>query len=223
MFELNDEFSAALDVIRAGEEHVFITGQAGVGKTALLRHFVDAAEGKQVVLAPTGVAALHAGGQTIHSFFKFPIGITPPALDSIMRGVNGRVYSGLRRIIIDEASMLRADLLDCIDQFLRRYGPFSGVPFGGAQMIFFGDLYQLPPVITRDEMGAFYEHYRSPYFIDAHAMRDIDLKIIELVRVYRQHDVKFIELLGRIRTNTFSRDDLNTLNSAVRGGLDNKG
>ena len=130
---------------------VFITGKAGTGKSTLLAYFCDHARNKPVVLAPTGVAALNVKGQTIHRFFQFSIDVTCEKIRAKKRKPrNPKLYKQLKRIIIDEVSMLRADLLDCIDTFLRLYGPDATQVFGGVHVVFVGDLYQLPPVVNND-------------------------------------------------------------------------
>lgn len=148
--ELNPEFVHALASMEAGERHLFITGKAGTGKSTLLAHYCATTEKEAVVLAPTGVAALNVGGQTVHRFFGFGLDVTPEKVRKQRRAPRRpELYERLERIVIDEASMLRADLLDCVDAFLRKHGPQRRAPFGGVQMVFVGDLYQLPPVVTR--------------------------------------------------------------------------
>ena len=159
------EFSRAYDVLENSTYNVFITGKAGTGKSTLLQYFRKNTLKDVVVLAPTGVAALNVGGQTIHSFFRFKPDITPDSVHSIrVRKQQRELYSKIEAVIIDEISMVRADLLDCIDAFLRRFGKDPEAPFGGVQMIFFGDLLQLPPVVTRQDRRIFEEIYESAYF-----------------------------------------------------------
>ena len=150
---------------RIPQSHLFITGRAGTGKSTLLQHFRgETTKKKVVVLAPTGVAAVNVGGQTIHSFFGFRPGIT---LNNVRARRNGQnsIYKQLDMVIIDEISMVRADLFDCIEKFLRLNGPFQGTKFGGVQMVFIGDLYQLPPVVPDDEQELFETVYDSPFFL----------------------------------------------------------
>ncbi|HHH53464.1 MAG TPA: AAA family ATPase, partial [Bacteroidetes bacterium] len=142
--KLNDDFSSTLKLLENSDESFFITGSAGTGKSTLLRLFVETTSKKTVVLAPTGIAALNVRGQTIHSFFKLPPNFIPKTAIKISK--NSRIYKNLDTIIIDEISMVRADLLDNIDLFLR-INRKSPLPFGGVQMIFFGDLFQIPPVV----------------------------------------------------------------------------
>ena len=210
--DLNPEFRRALGVLEDSQRHLFLTGRAGTGKSTLLEYFRAHTARRPVLLAPTGVAALHVAGQTVHSFFRFPIDVTVQKIEQRkLRPRNRRLYKQLELIIIDEASMLRADLLDCVDAFLRMYGP-RRAPFGGVQMVFVGDLYQLPPVVMARERSIFNEHYATPYFFSARACADLDFEFIELQRVYRQQDQGFIELLNRVRNNTVDDADLATLN-----------
>ena len=218
--EISPQFLKAMREMKEGTRPLFITGRAGTGKSTLLKYFAAqfAAEGERpVVLAPTGVAALNAGGQTIHRFFRFKIDVTPEAaLRKKFTAEERRLYSALKTVIIDEASMLRADLLDCIDSLLRRAGPRRKAPFGGVRMIFFGDLYQIPPVVTRDEREIFQNLYESPYFFHAKALQNMRMEIIELDKIYRQKDRGFIEILNRIRNNSVSQEDLRELNKRHR-------
>ncbi|MDP2730431.1 MAG: AAA family ATPase, partial [Dehalococcoidales bacterium] len=150
--EINDQFRHALEIMEGTNRNVFITGRAGTGKSTLLEYFRNTTKKKVVVLAPTGVAALNVKGQTIHSFFRFKPGITPERVKRLRSDrSNESIYYKLDIIIIDEISMVRADLLDCVDRFLRLNGPEADKPFGGIQMAFIGDLYQLPPVVTGGE------------------------------------------------------------------------
>lgn len=162
----NPEGQHVLDLLEHTSTHLFLTGRAGTGKSTLLQHFRTTTAKKVVVLAPTGVAAVNVGGQTIHSFFGFRPGIT---LDKVrFRSAGQRsIYKQLDMVIIDEISMVRADLLDCMEKFLRLHGRFEGTPFGGVQMVIIGDLYQLPPVVPDDEQELFQTVYASPYFFDA--------------------------------------------------------
>lgn len=212
--ELNPQALRALHLVANTNQSVFITGKAGTGKSTLLRHICKKVEKSMAVLAPTGVAALNVQGQTIHRFFGFPIDVTVDKIDN--RDVRPRdpaIYSSLDLLIIDEVSMVRADILDCVDCFLRRYGPWKGLPFGGVQMVFVGDLYQLPPVVTRHERDIFQQLYPSSFFFAAHVMRDIRFEMVELTHVYRQEDQNFVALLNRVRDNTPTYQDIETLNT----------
>ena len=209
--ELNSSFQQALDLLEKSDKSVFITGRAGTGKSTLLRMFRSTTRKKLVVLAPTGVAALNVRGQTIHSFFNFPGRPLNPA--DIKKVRFRRVYQNLEALIIDEISMVRADLLDNIDRFLR-VNRESPKPFGGVQMIFSGDLFQLPPVVASEaERMLFSGFYESPYFFSSKVFEDgFELEKFELHKVYRQESRHFLRLLDTIRTNTADYDDLEDLN-----------
>ena len=207
--ELNAEFKQALEFMENSNKSVFITGRAGTGKSTLLTHFWETTRKKVVVLAPTGVAALNIKGQTIHSFFKFRPNITPEQVRKLRSGDEGKnIYKQLDAIVIDEISMVRADLLDCVDKFLRLNGPLENKPFGGIQMIFIGDLYQLSPVVTGSDKEIFTSMYKTPYFYGAHVFEFFEMEFVELQKVYRQHDEKFIDLLNSVRNNTINEKDL---------------
>ena len=219
--EINPEFARALELISAGHSNLFITGKAGTGKSTLLEYFRENSDDEPVILAPTGVAALNVRGQTIHRFFQFRIDVTPDSVrKSRRRPRNAKLYKELTTLIIDEASMLRADLLDCVDGFLRKHGPTPQTLFGGVQMVFVGDLYQLPPVVKSDECEIFETVYETPYFFSADALKDAEIEIVELQKIYRQKDRKFVELLNRIRNNTVDGPDLALLNSRVDEGFE---
>jgi ATP-dependent DNA helicase PIF1 len=209
--DINPKFQQALDLMEHSRNNIFITGRAGTGKSTLLEHFRGITSKKVAVLAPTGVAALNVHGQTIHSFFGFKPGIT---LEKVSRRRAGarNIYRQLDMIIIDEVSMVRADLLDCVDRFLRLNGPNAGAPFGGVQMVFIGDLYQLPPVINNAEMASYSSVYSSPYFYGARVFSAADMDFIELDKVYRQLDHNFIHILNGIRDNSAEEEDLESLN-----------
>ncbi len=210
--ELNDRFVQALELMEQGSRGVFITGRAGTGKSTLLSYFRNVTKKTIAVLAPTGVAALNVKGQTIHSFFGFRTNIT---LDKVRRirysDETNNIYKKLDAIVIDEISMVRADLLDCVDKFLRLNGPDRKLPFGGIQMIFFGDLYQLPPVVTETEKAVLKELYETPYFYSANVFASLEMEFIELEKVYRQHEGQFLDLLNSIRNNTIAEEGLKLL------------
>ena len=211
--EFDEQFSAAYNFLENEPGNVFVTGKAGTGKSTLLQYFREHTSKDIVVLAPTGVAAVNVRGQTIHSFFRFRPDITPEGVHSIrLRKAQKTLYKKLDAIVIDEISMVRSDLLDCVDAFLRLHGPDESAPFGGVQMIFFGDLYQLPPVMTRFDRDIFKDVYASPYFFDATAFKQLDFKIIELKKIYRQKDAAFIRLLNNVRDKSISVADLEVLN-----------
>ncbi|MBC7218103.1 MAG: AAA family ATPase [Candidatus Caldatribacterium sp.] len=215
--DLNPEFAKALAILEESDQSVFITGQAGTGKSTLLRYFRENTKKNIVVLAPTGVAAINVQGQTIHSFFRFRPDVTPDAAWRV-RPNNEKLYRNLDTIVIDEVSMVRADLLDCADAFLRRFGKKPGEPFGGVQMVFIGDLYQLPPVVKEKERILFEEYYQSPYFFSARSFQEIHPAFVEFEKVYRQNDEQFLAILNRIRSNTVSDEDLRILNERVIPG-----
>jgi ATP-dependent DNA helicase PIF1 len=212
--EINDDFKQALDFLKNSTSHLFITGNAGTGKSTLLEYFKENAEKKVAILAPTGVAALNVEGQTIHSFFLIPPNITPDkVLEHKLSAKRIKLIKSLDMIIIDEASMLRADLLDCIDVSLRHYGHDGSVPFGGIQMVFIGDLYQLPPVVAgAQEKEMFQTHYSSPYFFSAKCMEYLDIGFLELEKIYRQTDREFINLLNSVRDNSINSKGIKFLN-----------
>ncbi len=212
--EFNEKFKKSLDVMEKTSHNVFVTGRAGTGKSTLLQHFRATTAKKIAVLAPTGVAALNVRGQTIHSFFKFRPDITVAKAKDLAKHVKKPVlYRSIEALVIDEISMVRADLLDCMDVFLRTVRGFKNVPFGGVQMIFIGDLYQLPPVITGAEKKAFAGSYESPYFFSAHVFVEFQMDFIELEKIYRQKDQSFINILNSIRNNTAGDRELDFLNT----------
>ena len=210
--DFNPQFQRALDLMEKTHRNAFITGRAGTGKSTLLNYFCEHTDKKAVVLAPTGVAAINVGGQTIHSFFGFKPDVTLRAIRKKFRDEKKNIYRKLETIVIDEISMVRADLLDCVDKFLRLNGPDEKLPFGGVQMIFIGDLYQLPPVMTGHEREIFREHYTTPYFFSASVFQELEWEFIELEKIYRQKDDEFIRLLNAIRNRTVTDDDLLLLN-----------
>ncbi len=211
-----ESFNDVITQINATDQHFFITGQAGTGKSTFLKYLTKQSNKNVVVLAPTGVAAVNIGGQTIHSFFGFKPDITPDIVREKMSNRNSALYKNLEMIIIDEISMVRADLLDCIDLFLRFNGPKPNTPFGGVQMIFIGDLYQLPPVVTKEEQHIFKTQYKSPYFFSAKSIQFIKLNLIEFKEVFRQKDRLFIKVLNSIRLRKNIKLALALLNKNVR-------
>ena len=219
--EINPEFGRALKLMEAGARNLFVTGRAGTGKSTLLEHFRANTGTNPVVLAPTGVAALNVRGQTIHRFFGFGVDATPEKVRASRRKPRDpELIARLTTVVIDEVSMLRADLLDCIDVFLRKHGPMPRTPFGGVHMVFVGDLYQLPPVVTGEEREIFRSVYETPYFFSARALADEDLDVVELQKVYRQKDADFVELLGRIRNDSVDDADMARLNARLDPGFE---
>jgi len=197
--------------------HVFITGRAGTGKSTLLDYFRQTTNKEVAVLAPTGVAALNIQGQTIHSFFGFKPNITPEKIRKVA-SQEGHIYKEFETIVIDEISMVRADLLDCVEKFLRLNGPHRKKWFGGIQMVFIGDLYQLPPVVTTAEKEIFTHRYETPYFFSAQVFKEptLDMEFVELEKVYRQTETDFIALLNSIRNRSCTEEDLERLNQNYR-------
>ncbi|MDR0822370.1 MAG: AAA family ATPase [Endomicrobium sp.] len=216
--EINNEFKEALALISQTDDCVFVTGNAGTGKTTFLQHYITRAQKKTVVLAPTGVAALNAGGETIHSFFRFKPDITLSKIKK-KKLKDDSIYKKVETIIIDEASMLRCDLLDCIDRFLRLNREAYHTPFGGVQLVFIGDLEQLPPVVKREEEHIFNSYYPSPYFLSAFVLNECLFHTVELKKIYRQQDENFIALLNRVRNANVDDDDLHLLNKKVAKNL----
>lgn len=209
--QLNGDFKYVLDELEKTQKSLFITGRAGTGKSTLLQLFRNVTRKKVVVLAPTGVAALNVQGQTIHSFFKFPA--KPLHRNEIKRLRRRSIYERLEVLIIDEVSMVRADLMDNIDYFLRK-NRGNPMPFGGVQMVFFGDLFQLPPVVASEQERMLFHAgtYTNPYFFAAHVFEELTLEMIELRKIYRQDNRHFIRLLEAVRLNTMDYDDINDLN-----------
>ncbi len=216
--DLNEQFKKALDVMEKTDRHAFVTGRAGTGKSTLLDYFRSNTKKEIVVLAPTGVAALNVKGQTIHSFFGFKPNVTLQSIKKLRR--NEDIYKELDTVIIDEVSMVRADLMDCMDKFLRLNGRDKRAPFGGIQMIFIGDLYQLPPVVRGKGKEAFKDHYKSPFFFDAKVMKGLEMEFVELEKIYRQKDESFIALLNAIRNNSVTDEELRGLNSRCQPDID---
>jgi ATP-dependent exoDNAse (exonuclease V) alpha subunit len=210
---LNRDFVYALERMEKSNDLLFVTGRAGTGKSTLLQLFRQTTNKKIVVLAPTGVAALNVKGQTIHSFFGFPPRLIDPRRDIKKRRYR-QLYQKLDTIVIDEISMVRADMLDNIDYFLRLHRD-DPRPFGGVQMVFFGDLFQLPPVVASEvEKQLFRTTYESPYFFSAKVIQPpVSMEMIELNTVYRQENRHFLRLLEGIRLNRLDYDDLEDLNA----------
>ena len=210
--DFNPEFRKALETMEGTSRNLLLTGRAGTGKSTLLRYFRDHTKKNAAVLAPTGVAALNVEGETIHSFFRFRTDVTP---EKVKRARDRDLYAKLDAIVIDEVSMVRADLMDCIDAFLRLNGRKPGKPFGGVQVILIGDLYQLPPIVTSSDREAFRSRYPSPFFFDARSYAGLDCGFIELQKVYRQHDQGFIAVLNAIRNNIITPEHMAILNGRV--------
>jgi energy-coupling factor transporter ATP-binding protein EcfA2 len=215
---INSDFKKALEIIKSGNS-IFITGNAGTGKTTLLRHAqATVLKGKKAVtVAPTGVAAINSGGITIHRFFGFTPDITPQEVKNQYRPKKYlKEIAKLDTLIIDEVSMVRADLMDCIEIALRRYGRQKNRPFGGVQLVLIGDLLQLPPVARNETKQVMLEAgYPSTYFFSAKCFQNQDVPCIELKQIFRQKDIKFIRVLNAIRTDIATLADLDLLNTRV--------
>ncbi|MBF0361771.1 MAG: AAA family ATPase [Oligoflexia bacterium] len=217
--ELNPELKIASDFVNFTNRNIFLTGKAGTGKTTFLRNLKNTSCKRMIVVAPTGVAALNAGGVTIHSFFQLPFTPFIPSLNSKMQfnlsKEKIKIIRTLDLLVIDEISMVRSDLLDSIDEILRRYKNRS-LAFGGVQLLMIGDLQQLPPVVKDEDWSILSEYYQTPFFFASLALRYSNYVTIELQHVYRQSDQKFINLLNKIRDGQLDFDSLQEINSRYR-------
>ena len=213
--EPTSEFLAAHEFLREGAGHLFVTGRAGTGKSTLLRCLRDLVADEMVIVAPTGLAAVNVGGQTIHSFFGFPPRLIRP--DDIRRSRNGRIMRRLKFLVIDEVSMVRSDIMWAIDQSLRVNRGRPREPFGGVRLAMFGDLHQLPPVIDEAEVASHLEsEHGGPFFFSVAALREgVGTALIELTQVFRQKDEALIRVLNRVRDGDADEDDLAVLNERV--------
>lgn len=221
----NKEFQDALNLIQYTRQSVFLTGKAGTGKSTFLRYICEHTKKKHVVLAPTGIAAINAGGSTLHSFFKLPFyPLLPDDPNfSLQRGriheffkytkPHRKLLEELELVIIDEISMVRVDIIDAVDRILRVYSRNLREPFGGKQILLVGDVFQLEPVVKGDEREILNRFYPTPYFFSARVFNQIDLVSIELQKVYRQTDATFVGVLDHIRNNTVGATDLQLLNT----------
>lgn len=219
----NPEFQNALRLIQYTRQSVFLTGKAGTGKSTFLKHVCKVTKKKYVVLAPTGIAAINAGGSTLHSFFKLPFHPLLPddpnfqgkkLHDTLKYSSDHRkLIQNIELVIIDEISMVRADIIDFIDKVLRIYSRNMREPFGGKQVLLVGDIFQLEPVVKADEREIISRFYPNPYFFSARVFQEMELVAIELTKVYRQTDKVFVGVLDRIRTNTAGSADLQLLNT----------
>lgn len=234
----NRMFQLAADFIHQTNRHIFLTGKAGTGKTTFLKHIKEYTTKSTVVVAPTGVAAINAGGVTMHSFFQLPFG---PFIPGSRKGFGGDEDTGTDRhtlfrnirfnndkkmllrelelLIIDEVSMVRADSLDAIDIILRYYRNQPLLPFGGVQVLFIGDLFQLPPVISDSEWQLLREYYESIFFFHAKVLEEAPPLYIELKTIYRQNEASFIDLLNGIRNNMATGEQLQLLNERYQPGF----
>lgn len=228
----NPLFSTAADFVNNTSRHIFLTGKAGTGKTTFLKYIKGNTRKKAVVVAPTGVAAINAGGVTMHSLFQLPFAPFVPviqrsgntgATDQYTLFKNIRIseekrelFRDLDLLIIDEVSMVRCDMLDATDAILRYFRKVPDVPFGGVQVLYIGDLFQLPPVVPDSQWSLLREHYASPFFFHSKAVEQAPPVYIELKKIYRQSQQSFIDILNRIRNDEATHDDLDTLNDRRR-------
>jgi hypothetical protein len=217
MDKTNHELQLAEEFVRHTNCHIFLTGKAGTGKTTFLHAIKSKTPKRMVVTAPTGVAAINAGGVTLHSFFQLPFGPFLPGSEvhagqHRIRREKQNIIRSLDLLVIDEISMVRADLLDGVDSVLRRYRR-SDLPFGGVQLLMIGDLHQLAPVVKQAEWQLLKDYYASPYFFSSAALARTELIPIELKHIYRQSDQRFIELLNHVRDNRLDPQTLRQLNA----------
>lgn len=228
----NHIFQLAVQFINQTNRHIFLTGKAGTGKTTFLKYIHDNTVKKMVVVAPTGVAAINAGGVTMHSFFQLPFGMFLPVhgrgWNSQTSQVNNiqtllhnlrlnkekrELMHEMELLVIDEVSMVRADMLDAVDHVMRHVRKQPSLPFGGVQVLYIGDLFQLPPVVKDDERVLLLEHYKSPFFFDAKVMEQSQPLYLELKKIYRQSDAEFIDILNNVRNNEVTPSDLTKLHT----------
>lgn len=223
------------ELIEYTGRHVFLTGKAGTGKTTFLKDFVQKTSKKHLIVAPTGIAAIHAGGTTIHSLFGLPLTSFVPTMEFTDRNLainipqllphfkyrkdRLKLLRTLELLIIDEVSMLRCDVLDMMDHALRSARRIPE-PFGGVQLLFIGDLYQLPPVVKSESESLLYQYYRSPFFFEAGVLREVELLTVTLTKVYRQSDPVFLQLLNAIRENDLEAVDFERLQARYQPDFD---
>ena len=222
MSDINHQVELARNFIEFTGVNIFLTGKAGTGKTTFLRNLKMTSPKRMIVLAPTGVAAINAGGVTIHSFFQLPFSPFIPnselVKDSSDKSFANKfnkdkinIIRSLDLLVIDEISMVRSDLLDAIDSVLRKYKN-RYKPFGGVQLLMIGDLQQLAPVVREDEWNMLKNYYKSPYFFHSNALLQTQFQTIELNKVYRQSDPVFVDILNKIRENRIDQEALSILN-----------
>lgn len=223
----NPEMQQALQIIQFTHRSLFLTGKAGTGKSTFLRYVAAHTKKKHIILAPTGIAAINAGGSTLHSFFKIPFHpLVPNDIRYTIRHLRDtlkynaekiKIIKSLELIIIDEVSMVRADIIDFIDKVLRVYCHRMREPFGGKQLLLVGDVYQLEPVVKEEDRQLLSPFYRSAFFFEAHVFQQLQLVSIELRKVYRQSDPTFLHILDHIRSAQVTDTDLQRLNRQVEG------
>lgn len=218
-YEINEAFEQVVKFVTETNQSVFLTGKAGTGKTTLLKHIQKNCIKQLAIIAPTGVAAINAGGTTIHSMFQFPFtpfipGTNKQLLESLKYNSQRLgIFRHLELLIIDEVSMVRADLMDAIDVTLRSVRRKHHLPFGGVQLLLIGDMYQLPPVVQNEEWNLLSAYYPSPYFFDSQVIRQFPPIYIELQKIYRQNEQTFINVLNQVRNNQINRQSMEVLNS----------
>ena len=232
MLPQGDSMISAIQFINSTASHIFLTGKAGTGKTTFLRNLAARTHKQLTIVAPTGIAALNAGGVTIHSQFLLPFGMFIPDRNSgaahytagnfynahtlaqkhPINSVRKQVLRTIDLLVIDEVSMLRADLLDAIDARMKSVRGNFTQSFGGVQLLLIGDLYQLPPVVKRDEDMILKQHYNSAWFFESKALQQDGFVYIELDKIFRQHDDYFIRLLNNLRNNQPTKEDIDELN-----------
>ena len=218
--EMNEESILAWNIIEKTSANLFLTGKAGTGKTTFLKRLKELSPKRMIVLAPTGIAAINAGGMTIHSFFQLPFSPYIPGTTFGSGEQKRYQFSKLKRniirsidlLVIDEISMVRSNLLDAIDSVLRQYRKRHDLPFGGVQLLMIGDLQQLAPVVTPQEEHLLGQHYDTPFFFSSNALKQVGYLTVELKKIYRQQDEQFISLLNQIRENKASEATLQALN-----------
>jgi len=214
---LSAEQQAIVELLNTSSGHFFVTGKAGAGKSVVLKHFVNTANGKNVIkVAPTGVAATHIGGQTIHATFRLPIGVVRPHMLRLSKPTR-LLLRKIDIIVVDEISMVRADIIDGIDKAMQ-LAKGNALPFGGARFVAFGDLYQLPPVVSDEHIKRYlYKVYEGPHFFNAHVWGSAKLESITMGGSFRQTDDQFLATLNAIRDGSFSDEDITYINNcAVR-------
>lgn len=213
-FEVTEEIKTVLETLENSNQNMFLTGKAGTGKSTLLQYFRATTQKSPVVIAPTGVAAVNVQGQTIHSFFGWGITITPERVRKVSYQ-KAQIYRKMKMLIIDEISMVRADIFDCIDKFLRLNTGKPDQPFGGVQLVVIGDLYQLPPVVKGEEKRLFETKYTSPFFFSTDGFLKGKFRKFELSNVFRQRDEHFVGALNAIREGRPEQEHIQLINGSV--------